>query len=394
VALTPLKIRHLKPGPSRREIADGHARGLYVIVQPSGRKSFAVRYRLRGKPRKLTLGDDGTISLADARARAAQVFVDLAKGIDPAKLKLTAKIEARAAAQNTLAAVTNEYFEQRRVKELRSSARAKANLQRLALGELGHRPVHEIKRSEIARLIDRIDAKQGPRMADAVLSHLRVVLKWWSRRADDNFVIPIVPGLRERSNTPRQRVLADGELRRVWLTAEQHDDPFAGLIRVLLLTGARLNEAARMTRDEIDGDLWRLPGRRHKLKSDLVRPLSAAAHAIIDKQPRIGNSSFVFGVSGRAALGNFSDRKLRFQKASGTDGWTLHDLRRTARTLLARAGVDREVAERCLGHVRKNIETTYNLHDYQPQMAVAYVNLAALIERIVNPVENVVPMRG
>jgi integrase len=391
--LTASRIKNLKATPVRREIADT-CPGLYLIQQPSGHTSYAVRYRFNGRPKKLTLGDAATMSLEDARIGAAKARAEVKGGTDPNNSKKRAKIEAREAAENTFAAITNAYFEQRRVKELRSSARVKHNLERLVFAEIGHRPIGEIKRSEIARLTDKIDTKHGPKMADQVLGNIRVVMKWWLPRADDSFVIPIVPGLRERSNKPRERVLTDGELRAIWLTAEQQSDSFAGLIRVLLLTGARLNEVARMTRSEISGDLWCLPAARHKLKSDLVRPLSAAALVIINQQPQIGDCPYVFSASGRAPLGSFSDRKLKFEKASNTSGWTLHDLRRTARTLLSKAQVNREVAERCLGHLRKNIETTYDRHDYIPEMRVAFKALAARIDSIAHPpIDNIVPIR-
>ena len=79
----------------------------------------------------------------------------------------------------------------------------------------------------------------------------------------------------------------------------------------------------------------------------------------------------------------------------GVSGWTIHDLRRTARSLLSRAGVNADVAERCLGHVVGGVRGVYDRHQYQAEMLHAYEALAALIERIVDPPSGVVvPLRG
>src|SRR5262245_34118915 len=96
--LTDIAVRNLKPGPQRREIPDGGCRGLYVVLQPSGRKSFAVRYRFGGKTRKLTL--DARLTLAEARKQATAALHELERGKDPAVLKFdTAAAQAKAAAE-------------------------------------------------------------------------------------------------------------------------------------------------------------------------------------------------------------------------------------------------------------------------------------------------------
>src|ERR1700728_3302619 len=107
-ALTDISIRNLKKGPTRREIPDPGARGLYVVVQPSGVKSFAVRYRFGGRPRKLTL--KAGITLAAARKEAADALYEVEKGKDPAATKRQTKQEQRIATGNTFKAVAEEYL--------------------------------------------------------------------------------------------------------------------------------------------------------------------------------------------------------------------------------------------------------------------------------------------
>jgi len=179
-------------------------------------------------------------------------------------------------------------------------------------------------------------------------------------------------------------VLSDDELLAVWTAAEQ-DKGFGPYLRFILLTATRRNEAAGLQRSELspDGTVWVIPGARYKSKRDTVIPLSRAAQKIVAAQPVLGD--FVFSVDGSRALGNFGDRKARFDVASGISGYTLHDLRRTARTLLSRAGISPDIAEQCLGHALVGMRGTYDRFQYIDEKRHAFETLAALIERIVRP---------
>jgi integrase len=162
-----------------------------------------------------------------------------------------------------------------------------------------------------------------------------------------------------------------------------------------LLTSARRAEAAALKWSEIDGDDWILPAARNKTKVDLVRPLSKAAQAILAERPRIAGCPYVFSNGGRTALAGFSRLKQKFDAACGVTGWTIHDLRRCSRSLLSRAGVSPDHAERCLGHVIGGVRETYDRHAYHTEKLQAFEALAAQIERIVNPPQgDVVPLRG
>jgi len=162
------------------------------------------------------------------------------------------------------------------------------------------------------------------------------------------------------------------------------------MVKFILLTAARRSEASGMAWAEIDGADWTLPAGRNKTKVDLVRPLSKTALAALPAR----SGDFVFSRADGTPLSRPENFKLALEKASGVSGWTLHDLRRTARTLLSRAGVGVDVAERCLGHVIGGVRGVYDRHEYHAEKATAFEALAAQIERIVNPRANVVPMRG
>jgi integrase len=162
------------------------------------------------------------------------------------------------------------------------------------------------------------------------------------------------------------------------------------------LTAARRTEAVAATWAEIDGSDWVLPAARNRTKIELVRPLSGAAQAVLAQVPHIAGGRFTFSITGKNPLGNLSRHKRQFDEQSGVTGWTLHDLRRTARSLMSRAGVSSDHAERCLGHVIGGIRGIYDRHAFHHEKAQAYEALAAQIEHIVNPRDNVtaLPARG
>jgi integrase len=439
-ALTDIAIRNLKHGATRREIPVGGAKGLYVIVQPSGAKSYALRYRLAGKPQKLTLGrvlmpeskeEKGTenrspkkidepqigdvLSLAGARKLANDVHLQINRGRDPRIGQRQAKQEQRLEAENTFRAVAEEYLK-REGSRLRSADWRRKVLERLVYRTLGDRPIVDIRRSEIIRLLDKIEEGQlldrdgdpiegGPVMADRTLALIRKIMNWHATRSDD-FRSPIVRGMArvKAKDNARERTLTDDELRAVWKAADAavaapdkggavYQRPFEALVQFLLLTAARRSEGAQMRRAELTGADWTLPASRNKTKVDLIRPLSVMARGVLSKVVPIMDCEFVFSTDGEHPISGFSRFKSDFDEACGVTGWTLHDLRRTARSLMSRGGVNSDHAERCLGHVIAGVRGTYDRHEYHAEKKAAYEALAVQIDQIVNPKPNVVPMR-
>ena len=398
--LTDIAIRNLKPGAARLEIPDPGARGLYVIVQPSGRKRYAVRYRHGGKSRKLTL--QAGISLAAARKVAADAMYEVEKGRDPSAIRRKEKEAQRLAAADTFLAVAEEY-QRREGHKLRSADWCGKVLRRLVYATLGDRAITEIRRSDVIRLLDKIEEDRGPVMADRTLAIIRRIMNWHATRSDE-FRSPIVRGMAraKAGERARERILTDDELRSVWKAAEATAAPFGPFVQFLLLTAARRSEAAQVTWDEMrevigvnmlaSGTDWTLPASRNKTKVDLVRPLSAAAQKVLARLPRVVDCKFAFSFDGWRALNSFAKHKVKLSKACGVTGWTLHDLRRTARSLMSRAGVPSDHAERCLGHVIGGVRGVYDRHEFHAEKQLAFEKLAAQIERIVNPQQNVVAM--
>jgi integrase len=382
--LTPRAIDALKAAASgkRKLYYDAVVPGMAVRVTDTGAKAFVLVARFPGSPNPTarSIARVGAISLEDARDTARDWLKSLRAGIDPAH---AADREAR----DTLGAICEEYLA-REGGKLRSSALRRSALERLVYPVLGSMPITAIRRSDIVRLLDRIEDNHGPQMANNTLAFLRKILNWQAARADD-FRSPIVKGMARGKSEARERTLTDDELRAIWsATAES---VFGSYVRFLLLTGARRTEAAKMQWTEVADGEWTLPAARNKTNVDLIRPLSRAALAVL--QPR--NSAWVFSRSGTAGIGGFTRLKAELDRASNTTGWTLHDLRRTARSLMSRAGVNTDHAERCLGHVIGGVRGVYDRHTFKNEMLVAYEMLATLISRIVDPQPNVVvAMRG
>jgi integrase len=354
-------------------------RGFGVRVTAAGARSFVLNYRVAHVERRFTIGrwPDWTALKAVKEARTLRQRVD--RGEDP----LDERRAIVAVSADTLKAICEEYL-RREGKRLRSAHWREVVLKRLVYPKLGDRPIGEIRRSDIVRLLDSIEDKNGSTMADRTLAVVRKIMNWHASRSDE-FRSPIVRGMaRTRpQERARSRTLSDGELRAVWQAAGTTVEAFGAFVRFLLFTGARRSEAAGMTWDELNSGDWTLPSARNKTKVDLVRPLSKAALAVLPE--RIEGCDLVFTTDGRTPISGFSKFKRSLDIASKVTDWTLHDLRRTARSLMSRGGVPSDHAERALGHVMPGVRGTYDRHEYHDEKGRAFGALASQIERILNP---------
>jgi site-specific recombinase XerD len=395
-----VKTATAEVGAERSIFWDEGLPGFGLMVTSSGHRSFVVQYRSAGISRRMTF--DGELSLKDARKEARAALGAVAKGHDP----LTERRKKAAETTNSLKAVAEEYFS-REGKRLRSIETRRAVFRRYILPRLGLRQIDSIKRSEIVRLLDAVEDEAGAVSADYTLAALRRLMTWHASR-DDDFLSPIVRGMartkpKERA---RDRVLSDVELRAIWRAAEARRWPYSDMLRFILLTATRLREAAEMRREELSGDEWLIPAARYKGKHDHLVPLSQAAQAVLAQVPVIGRKGWVFTTSGEVPISGFSKAKRQFDalalaelrklnpEAKPLPRWTTHDLRRTARSLMSRAGVDPDHAERALGHVINGVRGTYDRHEFKDEKRRAFETLAAQIDRIINPQQNVMALRA
>jgi integrase len=382
-------------GSERTTYWDTSTPGFGLMVTAKGHRSYVVQYRAAGRSRRMHL--KAGLTLTAARKEAKAILGTVAKGGDP----LTARRKAKRAESDTLKAIVEEYLV-REGSRLRTVKSRRASLQLHVLPKLGDRQIGDITRTDIVRLLDHIADKTGAPMADHVLAYLRRVMTWHASRSDE-FRSPIVRGMaRTRpSQRRRQRALSDDEVKALWRASEAWQSAFGYLVQFLLLTATRRMEAAAMRRNEVAGNEWIIPQERYKTGRELVIPLSSVAQAVLDAVPKIGQSGFVFTTDGKRPVAGFSAFERKFDtkvlaelRKDNPDAelprWTLHDLRRTARSLMSRAGVPSDHAERCLGHVLPGIRGTYDRHEYLKEKRRAFEALATLIDRIVNPAENIV----
>jgi len=155
----------------------------------------------------------------------------------------------------------------------------------------------------------------------------------------------------------------------------------------LLLTTQRLDKVLTMAWADIDADgVWRIPtvSKREKPHGGELK-LPQLARDLLAAIPVLEGNPFVFAGRGQGHSNGHSKNKARLDKASGVTDWVVHDLRRTGRSLLSRASVRPDIAERTLGHVQPGVANIYDRHTYSDEKAAALAKLAALIERIAHP---------
>jgi integrase len=376
--LTEAGVAALKPRQKAYAFPDPEQRGHSIRVHPKGKKVYQVIARdLVGKQKWIIVGEFGVNSLEEARDKAREVLKALRSGSDPKGAR-------------SFQAVSDDWFTRHVMKKgLRSHSDLRRCLDNNILPSWAGREFESIRRGDVAALLDQVEDNAGPVAADRVLAVVSGICNWYATR-HDTYQTPIVRGMR-RSNPKeraRDRILSDDEIRSVWSVAEANGT-FGAFVRVLLLTGQRLDKVASMKWEDVSVDgAWTIQTdpREKGNAGELVLP--QAATDILRTLPRYESNRFIFAGRGDSHINGFSKAKAQFDAKLNIQHWTLHDLRRTARSLMSRAGVRPDVAERVLGHVMGGVEGIYNRHEYREEKAHALRALAGLIENILRPEED------
>ncbi len=419
VALTDRSLKALKPAaPGKRLVIwDSLMPGLAVRITDRGRVSFVAVKRRAGQsqPTWHLLGRYPLMALSEARAAAREALSALAAGDTPKALaedKRRMKAEAqREHEANTFDAVAERFVkwyretpgkgggERRRWKEVADTIGREMTPvwgQKVTSdGEvIPSRPIASITRRDVTEAIDAIRARGGVRPAPGThrksggpyaarhaFAAARLVFGW----ACEWEIIPTDPcaGLKAvKLHGPpeaRSRVLDDDELRVVWDAAKATKYPYGPLIKLLLMTGARLREMAEASWSEVDltaGTLT-VSSARAKTKIAHVIPLPPAALAAVQNLPRFAGGGFLFSTTGGGrAISGFSKFRAQLDKTIASTGreiaaWTVHDLRRTCRTALSSLGISPVVAELVIGHRQQGIAKVYDLHRFDAEKRAA-----------------------
>jgi integrase len=386
--LTDKGVAALKPRTERYAFPDPELRGHYVRVQPSGAKAFVTVARSpQGKQVWTHIAASDVMGIDDARKKARKAIERVRDGL-PAFDEPPIKHSFESIAEQWLSRHV-------RVNGLRSEKEITRLLRVHVFPAWKGREFLGIRRSDVAALLDRVQDDHGARQADYVLNVVRSIMNWYATRHDD-YTPPIVRGMKRQSAKAqaRARILSDNEIRLIWKQAEANGT-FGAIIRMCLLSAQRSRKVSTMKWSDVslDGE-WTIPkeAREKDSAGSLVLPENALK--IIVKQPRLGDNPYVFAGRGNGPYRGFSQAKYAFDaKLPDVAPWVIHDCRRTARSLMSRAGVSSEHAERVMGHVVAGVEGVYDRHRYDDEKAAALAKLATLIDSIVDPRNNVLPMK-
>lgn len=446
--LTTVAVRNAKPDPARRrEISDAGS-GLYLIVQPSGSKGWALRYRSHGKPVKLTLGPvlflddrerepDGDpevgkpLTLRAARDLASTLLRRVARGEDPATKKRLSRAAVREA-RDDFETVAADFVERYvRPSNRTGSARETERLLRTKVLPVWRgRRVGDIRRRDVVELLDDIADAGAPVSANRTLAAVRRLFNWCIERD----IVQATPcaGVRPPAQeVSRDRVLSDEELALIWRAAGEIGEPFGPFVKLLILTAQRRDEVAGMRWSEVDLNdrLWTLPRERVKNDSAHDVPLPSQAVDVLDGLTRLaGTPDFVLTTgNGRTLTLPEADRRLvpisGFSKAkkkldeaivrmrrqaaeeSGSDSttlkpmanWRFHDLRRTAASGMARLGTQVAVVEKILNHTSgtfAGVVGVYQRHGFADEKRIALERWADFVTSAGRtPTGAIIPLR-
>lgn len=377
---TDLSVEKMAPVEGKRlEVFDTLTPGLALRVTEGGKKSWSVMYRVagrgtggnRGPLRRMTLGAFPLIDVKTARekARAALELAD--RGDDPTDKR---RDEARQKGERVFEVICGRFIGLHAKAHTQKWRDTERLLNTFAVPAWKGKPIDTIDRAAAHELLDDIAMDHGTGAAREVRKHVTKLFNW----AVDRGLLAASPvaGMRrpELGYTPRERVLSMDELRDVWAAADEMGYPFGPMVRLLILTAQRRAEVANLDRGWLlpEQQAFEVPASHYKTARPQVVPLSAPARAIVEALPKWNGGTFLLSTTaGKRPVSGFSKAKARLDRLSGVEGWTLHDLRRSAATHMARLGVAQEHIERVLGHAIEGVAGTYNRYSYLPEKRAA-----------------------
>ena len=343
------------PVRGRTEIFDAGFPGLSLRVTDRGRKSWSLFYRFHGRQRRFTIGRYPAIKPAQARREATFALERVRQGIDPGDEKRTRR-DVPLPESELFEALVQDYLERHVRKNCAPATykEAKRDLECNVLPEWRGRSIASVGRRDAISLIDGLVERGVEIQANRTLARVRALFNWAidKDRISTSPVAHMKPPTKERA---RDRALTDDEVRWFWLACGEVGWPFGPIFKLLLLTAQRRDEVGGMNWSEIDLDkrTWTLPRNRAKSDRGHEVPLSDAAIQILCSLQRtsVGNAEreLVFTVTGKTPVSGFGNAKRRLDavmlatkraeigaKVDAVPQWTLHDLRRTAATGMAR----------------------------------------------------------
>jgi len=387
--LTEITVQRLKPPDAGRlEVMDTATTGLGLRVTPAGTKTFFVLYRIKGEraQQRLTLGDAGAKSVADARREAQDAIAMAREGKNPKLRREAAVAENKAEDAATVAQlfenVARDYVTKHAKPKLKESRAVELHIENRLIPAWGGRPIGSIRKADVIDLLEGIGAKT-PVQANRVFALLSRFFGWCVER--DILTASPMAGLKKLyAETSRDRVLIEAEIRAVWQACDTVGYPGGALAKLLLLTACRLREISDLTDDMIGEDVIELAetknGRAHLI------PITKQIRAALKAMPRFKGEYILTSTAGKRPMQNFADVKGKLDVASGVSGWTFHDLRRTAASNMARLKIQPHIIEAVLNHKSgtvSGVAAVYNRYSYLDEKREALERWGAEVARIV-----------
>ena len=379
----------------RLDVSDASLPGLRLRLTPanldplSGTWVLACRDQLGGM-RRFQLGKYPTMGLSAARDAARTTRELVRSGADPVAEARRKRAIGRDAREGigTLTALLNLYGKKEGDK-LKTWDACRKMIENVFAAHLG-KPLATMKLGDLQMTADSHKSQQS---AAASVRYLRPVLKWASHTGRNYAALELTLIKPPATVKRRDRILSDEELVKLLPALKASNRPYAIAMRFMLLTLARREEvgAARWGEVDLDSGTWTIP--KTKNKQPHVVPLSRQAADLLksllptDKEgnPTIPKPDvLLFATQTGNALGNWDRETKAIMKASGTEKWTRHDLRRTGATILGNMGELPDIIEAALNHVaiRSQLAATYNRSRYRPQVALALQRLADALDGI------------
>jgi integrase len=380
------------PETGRVEYFDKSTPGFGLRVTSSGHRSWICLYRYKGEKRRYTIGTYPQLGLGDAREEAKEVLRRAAKGEDPATEK---KRERKAETFRELATLYLEHH----AKANKRTWRADHNIINKDLSpRFGSRKAGEITRREMLDTLKAIKARGAPIQANRTLEIARKLFNWGlgEELVEHN---PCDHIGKLSPENQRTRVLSPDEIRILWGALDTRSPLVAAAYRLMLATGQRSIEVLGAKREEIGADgWWTIPAGRVKNKTEhRVWLNEPAQRALASIEPDNRDSPYLFPSRDGGHIRWIQKTHGRLRKASGLADFTIHDLRRTAASSMAAAGLGRLTIAKVLNHKEREVTSVYDRYGYGPEIRHALDAWGARIEEIISGKEqpnNITPLRA
>ncbi len=394
--LTAVQVRNAKPKSKPYKLIDGH--GMFLHIAKSGKKTWRYRYRVVGKESTFVIGEYPQISLEQARAARTAAREQVKEGINPSRYRREKKQTiikeeeaARDIQKNTFEFIALEWIEQQRERWSREHANAVlATLKADAFPSIGSMPIDTIIPPMVLQVVRNIENRGAFEIAHKVLQRINAVFRYsvqtgritYNPAADMKGVLKNRKVIHRAALTQKDlpeflQTLARGDIHNITRLA----------LQFTILTAARSGETRGATWNEMDLEekLWKIPGKRMKMDSSHIVPLSKQAVAVVERIGKLyGKNGLVFpGVRDNSKQLSENTMLYALYRIGYHSRATVHGFRATFSTIANESGFDGDVIEKALAHEERNrVRAAYHRSEYLEQRRELMQWWADLLQRM------------